>query len=118
MGISDNFECKWPTNFFATNSWRWRVVFFLNVSAVGAAISLFDHHPVKVGNMDFNISMLCCGGVLLLAVAYYASVLSSGGLSNPTPFRNYVGLQLSCATVSVSYWYFSGMRTGLFVRKS
>lgn len=80
-------------------------------------------------------------GVLLehsLALSRYPKVLANGGISavqadsllikmfssekiaelmaNPKPFSNHIFLQIACAFIAVAFWYYSGLRTGLFVK--
>ncbi|MCH7575693.1 MAG: hypothetical protein IIA59_11280 [Candidatus Marinimicrobia bacterium] len=91
--------------------------FFATSIVVGSALSLFDYSPPKIGSLDFNMSAICCGVVLLVTVVYYTEVLSGGGVAEPNPFSKHVVQQLFCTSVALWYWYYSGRRTGLFVKK-
>jgi hypothetical protein len=91
--------------------------FFATSLAVGSSISLFDSHKLVIGNADCNITLIVCGGVVLLAVIYYASTLSSSSPRVAAPFAKHIGLQLGCCCAAVVYWYYTGVRTGLFTKK-
>lgn len=91
--------------------------FFATSLSVGSAISLFDHRPIKVGSTDFNVILICCVGVLVMVVVYYAAVLSGDGMSAAKPFRNHALFQIACALTAMGYWFYAGHRTGLFVKK-
>lgn len=91
--------------------------FFASSLAVGSAITLFDRVPLKVGNVDCNLSLLVCAGVLVIT-AVYCSVIAKVGASASKPFSNHVPLQIACAVASVAYWYYTGVRIGLFTKKS
>ena len=51
--------------------------FFATSLVVGSSISLFDYRPIKVGNKDFNITMITLAGILVPVLIYYSTVLSS-----------------------------------------
>jgi len=70
-----------------------------------------------IGKLDFNMTFLICGGVLFLTVGYYAAVLSDGGLATAKPFGDHLPMQIGCALAAVGYWFFAGLRTGLFIEK-
>ena len=91
--------------------------FFASSLSVGSALNLFDSRPITIGKLDFNMTFLICGGVLLLTVGYYAAVLSGGGLAIAKPFGDYFLMQIGCAFAAVGYWFFAGLRTGLFIKK-
>lgn len=91
--------------------------FFATTLCVGSILSLFDFRPIIVGNRDFNISVICCGVVILVAVTNYAAVLSDGGFTVTNPFSDNVATQIGCTLIAIVYWYYSGNRTGLFVKK-
>ncbi|MCH8824800.1 MAG: hypothetical protein IH984_14980 [Planctomycetes bacterium] len=93
-------------------------LFFFSTSlAVGSAITLFDTNPLKIGSRDCNVTIIVCGGVLLLTVVYYSAVLSQGGLKQPDPFAQHILLQIGCSLIAIGYWFYMGISTGLFVKK-
>ena len=92
-------------------------LFFFSTSlVVGSAISLFDTHDLKIGSRDCNVTLILCGGVLLITVGFYASVLSQDGLKQH-PFAQHMLLQIGCTVVAIGYWYYMGVSTGLFIKK-
>lgn len=91
--------------------------FFATSLSAGSAISLFDHRPIKVGTSDFNVTLICLFGILVIAVSYYAAVLSGDGMSAAKPFSNHAPVQIACTLMAIGYWVYVGRRTGLFVKK-
>jgi hypothetical protein len=91
--------------------------FFATSTAVASAITLFDNKGIQVGKVDFNVTWVVCGGILFVTVVYYAAVLSEVGVSDPKPFAKYIPLQLGCATMAIVYWFYTGVRVGLFTKK-
>lgn len=93
-------------------------LFFFSTSlCVASALNLFDYQPTTVGKLDFNMTLLICGGIFILTVVYYTSVLSGSKEQIPNPFSDYCLLQVGCALTSIGYWFFTGLRTGLFIDK-
>lgn len=92
--------------------------FFATSLAVGSALSLFDHYPVKIGSIDFLFTFFLAGPLMLVVVVYYTATMSNGGFGTVHPFKSYVTLQLGCSAMAMVYWFYSGLRTGLFVKKS
>jgi len=92
--------------------------FFATSLVVNSWLSLADYEPMIVGKKDFNITFLCFFGVVIPVIAYYTAILSNGGLDQIRPFGDFVPLQISCLVGAIAYWIYSGIRTGLFVKKS
>ena len=91
--------------------------FFSTSLSVGCMLNLFDARPVKIGNLDFNFTFICCGGVVYLSAFYYAAVLSRSSASVVNPFGSHIVVQIACISVALAYWFYVGLRIGLFVRK-
>lgn len=89
--------------------------FFASSLSVGSALNLFDKRPMIIGKQDFIVTFLICGGILFFVVAYYAAVLSGGGPATAKPFGDHLLIQFGCALAAVAYWFFTGLRTGMFV---
>ena len=92
--------------------------FFTTSLIIGSAITLHDHNPIKLGSIDFNISLIAFIIIFLPALFCYVVVLSDGGLTDPNPFSSLVFHQIAYASAAFGYWFFTGLRTGLFVEKS
>jgi len=93
------------------------VFFFATSVSMGSAVSLYDRVRFRLGNADCNISILACLGTLLCAVTVYTAELSDAGLEPGRPFAKYIATQLGCMILSIAYWLYSGVRTGLFTHK-
>lgn len=91
--------------------------FFASSLAVGSAISLIDNCKIVFGNIDFIMTLLICFGLIIIVVAYYASILTNVGFDEPDPFANNIRLQIGCAFCAIAYWFYSGVRIGLFTKK-
>ncbi len=95
-------------------------LFFFSTSlVVGSALNLFDKNPIKLGTVDFNMTMMLCGMVLFLAVSFYMAVLFGIESQNAKPFSGskiHLLTQILCALCAISYWCFVCVRRGMFNR--
>lgn len=91
--------------------------FFTTSLIIGSAITLYEYNPIKLGSIDFNISLIVFIIIFLPALFRYVVVLSGGGLTDSNPFSGFVFDQIAFASAAFGYWFFTGLRTGLFVEK-
>lgn len=94
-------------------------LFFFSTSLVaGSAITLLDTNGIKVGDLDFLVTLLVCAALFFLGVITYTTVMSAtleeGGNA---VFKQHMKDQILCALIALLYWVYSGKRTGLFVKK-
>ena len=91
--------------------------FFATSLAVSSLLTLCDAYPPRVGTADFNLTAVLVGTVMLVAVTYYVGVLT-GSLGKTTlPFAKYWVPQLVCTSAALLYWFYVGVRTGMFQRE-
>lgn len=91
--------------------------FFATSLVAGSSITLLDEHGVHVGSIDLLVTLLVGSVLMLVGVVTYTTVMASAAPGTPSLFQNYIGQQLLCTGVALSYWVYTGKRTGLFVSK-
>lgn len=92
--------------------------FFASSLAVGSAITLFDSPKMAFGNVDFNVTCTVGLGLVFVTAVTYSYVLADVGFAAPDPFQDLVLFQIGIAFIALGYWFYTGVRTGLYTRKS
>lgn len=91
--------------------------FFATSIYVSSAVNLHDFQPMKIGCFNFIVTLIVCG-IGIMMVIYYAVVLTDVGMKAANPFgeKLRIQIQIGCALVAFLYWFFSGVRSNLFIK--